>query len=270
MSSPKLLLPFYGSAEDIEKIVHYLRTKPTGATERDLVNALGSKFADPRKFDFYDLLNLFSRDGRIFRLTELGSSFLSSDQVKKQGIIRIAIRSFKPYEGVIDWAFHNEMLILDADQVRHHWVQKYKDDLDLTNKYRLDSAPMTFFAICAMAGLGTFLIGRRGAKSRLELNPPEVEALLSNALGPDGADKQVLEKDGYPNSRTVTTPSISNPENLVEPQPGALLQTKQAEFIFAIPVYGKVARLIWDQPTMNQKEWEKFKKVGDAMFLEDE
>ena len=262
----KFLLPYYGSAEDEEKIVQYLKTKPTGASEKDLSSTLGASYADPRKYDFYDALGLFSRADGKFRLSDAGLKYLASDSAKRREIICSAIRAFRPYHAVLEWAFHNNLDVLDADQVRHRWAQQFKNEIDFTNKYRLTAAPTAFFVICQMAGLGSYLVGRRGAKSRLELDNAAVELFLNGAASGGGVATDHQPKPSE--EPTADTGTDSNSIGGTDDQtPKKRAHT--SDFTFNIPVFGRVARIVWDSPTMTGKEWEKLKKVGDAMFLDD-
>ena len=260
----KILLPYYGNAEDVDRIAQYLRTKPTGAGETDVRKTLGDKFVDPRKFDFYDMVGLFTRTSGLFRLTRTGIDYVSGDQAKKQEIIRSAVRAFKPYDSLIELAYHQSLDVLDADRAKHEWADRHTDLLDLANVYRLTAAPMTFFAVCEMAGLGKFLIGRRGAKSRIEFDRSALQSYLDCSLPSDPGSTESASAEmvaGPPNARQETiSPTIAK----------TLPESRPNEFVISIPLFGKTAKLIWDSPALSATEWHKFKKIGDAMFMEDE
>src|SRR5436305_8666994 len=172
--SGKAALPHYGNPEDIEKIVSYLEGKPGGASEGDLLRNLGTRYADPRKFPLYDRLNLFTRDDGVFRLTPAGQCFVSGGEERRRRVVRGAIRAFAPYHEMLAWAASEGVDVLEADRVRHVWTNRFGDSIDLDNAYRASAAPATFFCVCEMAGLGNYIAGRRGGRTRLEIDVDEL------------------------------------------------------------------------------------------------
>jgi hypothetical protein len=258
----KLLLPHYGGKDDLERVVQYLRTKPTGAVEADVSRTLGAKTVDPRKFDFYDLIGFFTRGNGLFRLTDRGIEYLRADEGGKREMLRDAIRNFMPYHAILDWAFHNKVTSLDADSLKHEWASKFAQVLDLSNDYRLASSPVPFFALLEMAGLGTFVIGRRGSKSRIEFNIGAVEQYLSRAAAVSDGDAGEGVVEDTPGNVDGKTPNVSTSKRTAPPS------VPTGGYTFNVPVMGKVAVLSWPEPAMSPAEWEKFKRVGDAMFLD--
>ena len=268
----KVQLPYYGTEEDAQKILGYLRSKPMGATEADIRNALGSKYVDPRKGEFYDLLGLFARSGGNYRITESGLRYGNGTEQAKWHIVRGCLASFKPYLALLDWAFHNDLAKLDSDQAKHFWVQKFGAQIELANAHRLAAAPLTFFVTCAMAGLGTFVLGRRGAKSRLELNRQAVLDFLSVAgKGEPEKVAQDVPADGPKSTELGVEESAPAP---IEASGNLNRQgaagNAHGRYAITIPIFGRLAQLVWVEPTLTVKEWARLKKIGDAMFGEDD
>ncbi|TXT16761.1 MAG: hypothetical protein FD138_4694 [Planctomycetota bacterium] len=239
MSDAKLL-PFLGDPEDLGKVLQFLKTRPTGVTLSEAGRVLDKSLLDPRKFDFYDLLALFSRiDGRL-RLNNDGLAFLDGTPTKREEIVRSRIRQFEPYHSLIEWAFHK------------------------SGTARVEAAPSTFFRSCEFAGLGHFVVGRRGSKSRIEFEREKVAKYLhedaesaefhtATSNGNSSVDQAILMSGDIPALKTIQV------------EEG---MTARREYRFTIPIAGRIASLVWDEPTLAPEHWEKIKRVGDAMFLE--
>jgi hypothetical protein len=256
----KVLLPYQGSQDDIDKILAYLKTKPMGSKEVDLKAALSAKYADPRKYGFFDLIDLFSRDNGIFKLKSTGINYLNGEQEQKKQLIRTAISKFKPYYAILEWAYHNNEDSLDADNTKLYWVQHFEQDIDLQNRYRLDGAPLTFFSLCDMGGIGTFIIGRRGGKSRLEINREELANFIKSASSDFSTNKKPDGLTGDQDTeKSLQEGKITEQENI-----------QKGKHIFNFPILGNTAQIVWVKPTFTKEEWTKLKKIGDAMFLDEE
>lgn len=257
----KSVLPFYGDESDLDRMLPFLRSRPTGATVAEIERVLDKKCADPRKFDYYDLVGLFSRNDGRFRLTNIGLRFIDGTESERREIIRERLRGYAPYQMILEWAFHRQCLSLDTDKASHQWVDTLPD-IDFSNLNRTSAAPVTFFKLCGLAGLGNFVLGRRGAKSRFEFNPAELKAYFeadgSSTVEPSPAAGQVPSE-----IREVRQVGVSS-----SPPPTKTVSVSESGFKFAIPVAGRIAYLIWESATMSPEEWEKIKRVGDAMFGE--
>ncbi len=263
MSDAKLL-PFLGDPEDLGKVLQFLKTRPTGVTLSEAGRVLDKSLLDPRKFDFYDLLALFSRiDGRL-RLNNDGLAFLDGTPTKREEIVRSRIRQFEPYHSLIEWAFHKGADSIDSDTAKHVWVDKFEGQLDFSGTARVEAAPSTFFRSCEFAGLGHFVVGRRGSKSRIEFEREKVAKYLhedaesaefhtATSNGNSSVDQAILMSGDIPALKTIQV------------EEG---MTARREYRFTIPIAGRIASLVWDEPTLAPEHWEKIKRVGDAMFLE--
>jgi len=257
------LLPFYGNGEDLDKVVIYLTSKPTGAAEKDIERVLGAKAVDPRKYDYYDVIGLFTRTNGLYRLSREGINYSRGGVQEKRNIIAERVRAYGPYMAILEWALHNNLDILDADAVKHEWVQKFEGELDVSNSHRLNAAPITFFNACQMAGWGKYFIGRRGAKSRLEIDRAALERELS------GQVDSVLDSSAH--TKDLSTPPVEK-EPVLHKAPAAAATSADrvmTELQITVPVFGKIAKLIWPDTEMTAAEWQKFKRVGDAMFLDE-
>lgn len=83
-----MALPIQTTAEDVEAIVGYLKTKATGATCDDAKAALGSAAVDHRKVNALISWGLVSKDGDKFKLTSLGWELSRASEQKKPELYR--------------------------------------------------------------------------------------------------------------------------------------------------------------------------------------
>ena len=78
-----MTLPIQTTAEDVEAIVDYLKTKATGATRDDARAALGPAAVDHRKVNALITWGLVAKDGNKLKLTPLGWELSKASEQKK-------------------------------------------------------------------------------------------------------------------------------------------------------------------------------------------
>ena len=169
-SSEPFVLPYNVKVADLNQVADLLRTRATGATDSEVRRAIGASLCDQRKIAFYELTQFIAVDNGRWRLTSQGSDYVHGDEARKQKRLRDVLRSHVAYRDVLSWAFYDQKDSLSADEVRHKWVNEFAGIVSQENKYRINGAPVTFFDLCEHAGLGKFVVGRRGAPSRLEID----------------------------------------------------------------------------------------------------
>lgn len=177
-----MVLPYLARYEDLATLVSYLQRKPLGATEAEVKNAIGPDALDWRKVEAYRMTQLFDIDGRL-SLSRLGVEFSQADEDGKKRILWDFLRSVRPYNGILEWAYFQKKDQLDVQAVRLKWSTEYSE-IDTTNKQRFELAPIFLFSLCEASGLGKLLMGRKGQPTRLDLNAPALESYVSHAAQP--------------------------------------------------------------------------------------
>jgi hypothetical protein len=111
-------LPVRTTAEDVRRIVRYLRTKPTGATSADAKAAL-QEVMDARKVAAYQFWDVVTKDGEKIKLSSRGWEFARKPDDETHFFLTI-IDSIVPYRSVLEWAYHQNLdSISNADVGAH-------------------------------------------------------------------------------------------------------------------------------------------------------
>ncbi len=173
-----VILPYLARYSDLTALVEYLKKKPLGATHQEIKNVLGPEALDWRKVEAYRLSGFFNLHEKV-TLTQKGVEFSQGDNETKKGIILDILKSVRPYNGILEWAHFQNRESLDAEGVRLKWSTEFPE-IDKGNAQRFEMAPISFFSLCDGAGLGKFLIGRKGQPTRLEIDRKELEAYISH------------------------------------------------------------------------------------------
>lgn len=175
---PPLILPYNVRVEDLDATTRFLKSRPTGATEAEIARSLPNKITDERKVALYELSGFVQIDGGRWRLTSKGSDYVHGDAAKRRATLQDVLRRYGPFHESLSWAHHNNKLVVTANELRHKWVTDFAGMVSTENKYRINGAPLTFFSLCDHAGLGKYIVGRRGAASRFEFNRDELRAYV--------------------------------------------------------------------------------------------
>lgn len=191
MSEERLILPYNARVEDLDQIAEYLRSRPTGATHSQIARTLGRKIIDDRKVHFFLLTGFIMIDGEQWRLSSKGSEYVHGDAPARQLLLWGVLRNYPPYHEILSWVYHRSKTAVTADEVRLKWANDFSGAVSTENKYRLNGAPLTLFGLCQHAQLGRFIVGRRGAVSRLEVD----EAALRDYFDSSG-ERRKDQDDG--------------------------------------------------------------------------
>lgn len=202
--------------DDVDKIVAYLKTKPIGATLAEARSVMDPKALDGRKLNSYKTWGLVSLSGDKYGLTDEGRR-ISRDAAARPEVMRGVIDQIRPYRSAIEWAFHQGFDVLTVDELAAHWHQHHSDTLGTTVEGSIKDAVTCFFNVAEGAGLGQYVLGRRGTNTRLELDKAAVKAFVE--AGPSvppwtspGADEETEDDDDS------GAPEDPEPERTPEPQ----------------------------------------------------
>ena len=154
-----MALPVKTTIEDVEKVVTYLKTKPTGATVADAKATVGSKHLDPRKVKAFEFWGIVKVDGDTLTLTEDGR-LMGREPDRAAEVYRRAIDRSRPYRAALEWAFHQGFTQLDLNDTAAHWHAHQSDALGTSNETvsRIRS-PASSTSLTAPGWASTSLVG---------------------------------------------------------------------------------------------------------------
>jgi len=176
-----MTLPLNTTAEDVEAIVGYLKTKATGATRDDAKAALGSAAVDPRKVNALITWGLVAKDGNKLKLTSLGWELSRASEQKKPELYSRILRALPPYVSAIDWMFHQGFDQVANVALAAHWHEHHPADLGTESEETMKMMAVCFFRLCQAAGIGTLMVGRRGQPTRLEINRENLSQFIAES-----------------------------------------------------------------------------------------
>lgn len=211
-----MALPIKTTMEDVDKIVAYLKTKPAGATLADARSVMDVKALDARKISAYKTWGLVTQSGDKYSLSDVGRR-ISRDPASKPDVLRGVIDQIRPYRGAIEWAFHQSFDVLTVDELAAHWHQHNSDSLGTEAESSIKDAVTCFFNVADGAGLGKYVLGRRGTETRLELVKDAVKDFVE--AGPSVP----------PWTGAITEEPEQVPEGAGESEEAPEVETEQAE-----------------------------------------
>lgn len=203
-------LPIKTTAEDVEAIVGYLRTKATGASIADAKAALGKTLLDGRKLSAYETWGFLTKDTGRLRLTEVGRELSRASDERKRAIFSEVVRSIGPYRMAVEWLFHQRLDKVTNIEVAAHWHDHSPNKLGTGNEGTIRDQALCFFSLAAAAGFGTYVMGRSGHPTRLEVS---LEA-LGQFIGETG-----LEDDSPPTEQSDSNTEVDPQDHKDEPTP---------------------------------------------------
>jgi hypothetical protein len=161
-------LPVKTTLEDVTAIVSYLKTKPTGVTVSEARGVVDPKILDGRKLRAYDDWLIVQQDGDKIRLTETGRRLARTPG--DAGLFREIVGSIPTYRASMEWAFHQSFRELTVDELAANWHEHHKSAVGTDADGSIKAAVTCFFNLAHGAGLGNYVLGRKGQPTRLELD----------------------------------------------------------------------------------------------------
>lgn len=125
----------------------------------------------------------------------------------------------RPYRSAIEWAHHQDMDAIDANDVASHWHEHHLDAVGDANENTLRSGAVCFFNIAEAAGLGVMTPGRGGKPTRLAIDKTQLTAFVE--AGPsdppwesaEETDPDTEGSDGDDDATGETKPGEKPPES---------------------------------------------------------
>src|SRR5439155_7554997 len=169
----QVALPVRTTLEDIVTIGKYLATKPTGATLGEARKVLGARYVDVRKLAGLEHWGLIENYEGRYRLTDDGRAAIKNNSAGMPDVLRRVIRRTPPYNAIVERVAHKGEDSLSATEVGAHWHTHFQDETSDSDEM-LNAQAVCFFQVASGAGLGTLVIGRRGAPTRFDFDATAV------------------------------------------------------------------------------------------------
>lgn len=182
-----MALPINTSTDDIRKVVHYLSRKSAGATIKDATAVLSTKLVDARKLTALQVLGILSREDGKLRLTPTVGRAMARDSSDFEALLRQQIAKIDAYRKCLEFAYHHEHDSLKSEDVGAFWFDNCRGELGTDNDREIQQRASCFLQLASGAGLGEFVVGRKGQPTRLVLDRDALEAFINASEFDDDA-----------------------------------------------------------------------------------
>ena len=272
-----MALPLRASLEDVSKTCSYLANKPTGATLKEIAGVVGDTLTNPNRIAALQGWGLIAEpDGGRYKVTDDGRRCTRGD-AERTAALKDVIRRLPAYMAVVERAGHRREDSLTTNDVGAHWHEHFREDAS-TSDESLKLQALSFFQIAQGAGLGTMIVGRRGAQTRFSFNAEAIKSFISESAvrspaeptQPMEAKAEVVE--GAP-ARSEPPPAAPHPEAAKQVGQGIFIahgknkkpleQLKKVLEQFRIPY--KVAM---EEPSLGRPISEKFAKPCSRVIVQ--
>jgi len=214
-------LPIRTTVEDVVSVASYLTTKPMGATPAEAKAVLEAAVLDGRKISAYKFWGLIEESEGRLKLKELGRLAGKSKGANIAQAMLEVVRSTPAYGAIVERAIHRGENSFSAVEVATHWHEHFRNVASSNEKILNDQA-VCFFQIAQGAGLGTLIVGRKGAPTRFEFSEDGlkkfdgiVPAVVSQHVGEAEGDDDVDENEGNTFTPPESSPAVATFNNKV-------------------------------------------------------
>lgn len=188
LQSADISLPILATGNDMREMVRFLKSRSSGVTFIEAMNAEPRRIFDARKIAAYEFWGIVERSGERLRLSELGRELAERIDPECE-IYRRILSSVPAYYGAIQFFYEQKLEVISAVEAATYWKSSYPElNLDQQDEKSVQAIAVSFFSICHAAELGTTTIGKRGQPARLRIDMVQV----SNFLEPQDSRQNVL------------------------------------------------------------------------------
>jgi len=180
-----MAIPIRITIEDIIAYSSFLSKRASGATLQEIKSALGEPKTDARKVGGLRYLKIIDeREGRIKAAPIAREIAKNKDnEIAFAKVLSQVVLQVPPYWAIVERAYHRDEKSLAAADVGSHWHDNFGDEVS-SNEDTLLEQVTTFFQIAEAAGLGKYVVGRRGSPTRMEFNFERLGHLIESAPQP--------------------------------------------------------------------------------------
>jgi predicted nucleotide-binding protein len=209
MAEPSAL-PIRTTVEDVISLTSYLATKPMGAYPSDAKAVLEEGVLDGRKVSAYKFWGLIEEAEGRFKLLDRGRTAGKNKGANIARAMLEVVKNTPAYAAIVERAIHRDEMSFTAVEVATHWHEHFRNVASSSERLLNDQA-VCFFQVAQGAGLGTLILGRKGAPTRFEFSDEgknkfaDIAPMTSGSLvGTDAVDEEDDEEEA--NDGAVFTP----------------------------------------------------------------
>jgi hypothetical protein len=172
-------IPTRATPGDVEKLVLYLRTKPTGLSVHDARRALGDVL-ERRKLAAFIEWKLVRRNKRRIGLGKLGWSLARGKSTLKQ-TMRDILKNDVIYLSALQWMHQLALRFATNLAVSAHWRDHHPESVGTKSKRTMRQQALCFFRVVEAARLGAVTLAHRGSPTQLVLRRAPLTAFIKKA-----------------------------------------------------------------------------------------
>lgn len=195
-------LPYKTDDQDVIRLIEAIKRKPDNEKAiKDIYNK--SNFETSRKA--LEILGIL--DTRLSFSYEGKDLAVERDDSQREKLFLKFILRYPPYGHFLESVSHSSNLsTTDTESVKDYW---WKHGYGSSGSNR-DEGVVTFGKLVQLAGLGKFVIGRKGQPSRIEWNPnakPLIDSVCNLEVNEQLTEEQAVDNNINPQV-SVTDPSL--------------------------------------------------------------
>ena len=249
------MLPVMTQPKDALTVATYLNTKVTGASLQDVKATLESRVSDSRKISAYEAWGIVTKEADMLRLTTRGRQLARASVDDQRRVFTEIILSIHAYRIAAEWMHHGAMEVVSLTELATHWYEHIPGDLGTQTEKTIRNQAACFLGLAEAAGLGSYLIGRRGQLTRLQVDRDALAQLVAGAeLSPGRPDldepetsMEVEEQGGVSDTESQPLPIGEHPS---EVKPGEELETTSPKEICVFISHGPNVDIVDQIKTM--------------------
>jgi len=254
-----MALPQKTTRDDVQRVISYFKTKPTGATLTEAQSALNKRLFDARKVAAYRAWGVLGKDGDKYKLTPRSWDFARKPESERD-FFRQILDSNVAYRSAVEWMYHQDFEHATVVDVAEHWHEHHGSSLG--NEAKDDTIrenAIAFFHLCEGAGIGKLVIGRGGHPTRLTIDRASLRAYIEAgpSAPPWGAEADGLPEDDLKEQSEETQVEraalVEEPTAQGEPgqdEPAERTLTKSSEPLRVFIAHGRNMEIVEQVQTM--------------------
>jgi hypothetical protein len=149
-------LPILVTIEDVDDLIAYLKTKPTGTTPTDAKKVIRKQILDYRKIPAYLAWDIVKKEGVNLKLGDRGWD-LARNSRPKHIIYQEILKSDAAYLAALEWAFHQGLEEVTTVDIAAYWHEHYATEVGGNEKAIRDQAAC-FFRLCEASNAGKLTV----------------------------------------------------------------------------------------------------------------
>ena len=171
-----------------------------GVSIDSLKATLDDSLTDSRKMDAYEAWGILDTDGERVSLSTAAQELVKEEN--RTTYFQNLIAEVEPYHTALDRAYTRDDETLTASEVGNLWSNHFKDKVGTDSNNTLQRMVTCFFKVADEAGIGEYVMGRKGNPTRLEVNREALSSFIEqDASEPDQDTEDVNAiEDGDPST----------------------------------------------------------------------